>query len=444
MPRRKSNKKKPKLKQPAVPYQRTLNEMFPPELIREIAKETGMLKRERDIDPVVLFWTLVLNFGIELQRTITGMKEAYEVYSGDTIAYSSFYERFNPGLVSFLKEAVNRGLEELTKGENVALSKRLNMFKDVAIVDSTIIKLHDNLASTWEACRTNSNKAACKLSFVLSVVGDGPRSVRLFGERKNELKTVTIGPWVEGRVLLFDLGYFKYKLFDTINRFKGFFVSRLSKSSNPYIIAENRRWRGNSVYLTGQQIRDVLPRLKRQVIDAEVVVSFSRRAYKGTSSDAIQTFRLIGILDDDTNEYHLYLTNIPHDMMSAEDVAALYGYRWSIELLMKELKSTYRIDVLPFDNKEVVEALIYTAILTLIISRRLLAEVRRSNPEQARRIPRLRWSRKFAAMARPLAVLIMREAGIEDPNEEMMRILLEAALDPNASRERLDDPWIEY
>ena len=431
------------MRQPDVPYWRRCNELFPPEWIREKAKETGMLERERKIDPVVFFWTLVLSFGIRIQRTLTGIRESYEQYADDTIAFSSFYERFHRGLIALLKEAVNHGLEEVTKRENVKLSGKLKMFKDVSIIDSTVIKLHDALASTWKACLTKSGKAACKLSMVLSVIGDAPRHVRIHGERKAEVKTLSVGPWVEGRVLLFDLGFFKYQLFDRIKRNGGFFLTRLKKNANPFIVLENRRWRGNSIKLEGRRIKEVLPDLKRQVIDVEVEVSFSRQPYRGKRNKAAQVFRMVGVLDSDSGEYHLYMTNIPVEMMTAEDVAAFYGYRWTIELLMKELKNTYRIDILPFEKKEVVEALIYTGILTLLVSRHLLAQVRATNPEYANRIPRLRWSRAFADMASTLIQLVLKDAGIENPLEKQLDILVEVVIDPNASRERLDDPWIE-
>ena len=91
MPRKRTKKKKGQLKEPDVPYQRTISELFPPDWILEKARETGMLKRERDIDPVVFFWTLVLNFGIELRHAIVGFQRSYGRYAGSVVAYSSFY-----------------------------------------------------------------------------------------------------------------------------------------------------------------------------------------------------------------------------------------------------------------------------------------------------------------------------------------------------------------
>ena len=239
-------RKKRKLKLHQLPCGRTLNALFPPEWIRKKVIETGMLKRERKIDAVIFFWTLVLSVGVAFQRTVSGLQRMYQSLAEEAVAFSSFYERFNHGLVAFLKEAVNRGLAELTKTENVRLSEKLRFFKDVTIIDNTVMKLHDALASTWKACRTNTGKAACKLSMVLSVIGDGPRHVKLHGERKGEVKTLSVGSWVNGLVVLFDQGFFMYNLFDRVNRNGGFFVTRLKKNANPFIVAENRRWRGNS------------------------------------------------------------------------------------------------------------------------------------------------------------------------------------------------------
>ena len=79
--------------------------------------------------------------------------------------------------------------------------------------------------------------------------------------------------------------------------------------------------------------------------------------------------------------------------MNAKDIAKLYGARWDIELLFKELKSKYALDVLETKNVQVIEALIWTAMLTLIVSRRIYNLVRNSssNPKKMVRYTQLRW-----------------------------------------------------
>src|SRR5450759_2006112 len=100
------------------------------------------------------------------------------------------------------------------------------------------------------------------------------------------------------------------------------------------------------------------------------------------------------------------ITNIQKDILNAKDIAKLYGARWDIELLFKELKSKYALDVLETKNVQVIEALIWTAMLTLIVSRRIYNHVRNSssNPEKMVRYTQLRWSTIFAEIASDLLI----------------------------------------
>jgi hypothetical protein len=95
--------------------ERTLCELFPLEWLREKAKETGLIKRERKIDPVIMFWTLAIGYGTFLQRTLAGLKRNYESASNLILSDSSWYYRFTPELVTFLRECVSHSLEHLAQ-----------------------------------------------------------------------------------------------------------------------------------------------------------------------------------------------------------------------------------------------------------------------------------------------------------------------------------------
>lgn len=45
-----------------------LARMFPVEWLRNTAKETGLVKRERKIEAVVMFWVMAMSYGVRLQR----------------------------------------------------------------------------------------------------------------------------------------------------------------------------------------------------------------------------------------------------------------------------------------------------------------------------------------------------------------------------------------
>ncbi len=170
----------------------------------------------------------------------------------------------------------------------------------------------------------------------------------LYSERTPEIKTLKVGDWVKDKILLMNLGFFKYNLFSQIKGHGGYFVSRLKENTNPLILSTLRKCRGYSIDLNGKRLKFALESLKRQVIDAEVEIAFrfpnSFPNTKSKTSLKTEVYRLVGIISKETKDYHLYLTNIPAERVSAEDIALMYRARWSIELLFKELKSTYALN----------------------------------------------------------------------------------------------------
>ena len=134
-----------------------------------------------------------------------------------------------------------------------------------------------------------------------------------------------MGPWVRGRLLLFDLGYFRYQLFHCIDRNGGYFITRLATNADPRIVATHRQWRGRAIELEGKRLKEVTGRLKRDVLDAEVEVAFQRRVYAGTRRTVRRCLRLVAVRLPESTEYRFYLTNIDPDSLDANAVAQTYA-----------------------------------------------------------------------------------------------------------------------
>lgn len=270
----------------------------------------------------------------------------------------------------------------------------------------------------------------------MSVTGVGPRTVQITGERTADCRNLKVGRWVANRLLLFDLGYFSYHLFDRIARNDGFFVTRAKATINPRIVAANQLWRGRSRSLVGERLQDVIGSLKRGILDVMVEVEFKRRRYRGKQSCGVRTFRLVGIMNPQTGDYHTYITNIPPDRLGAQEIARVYRARWEVELIFKELKSHYQLDRLPSTKSHIVEALIYTAILTLIVSRKLLVTLRRAGRVGANRTPERRWATVFHSCAARLLDLLLNAASTTGQWLRLEDFLAREFLDPNRSRAR--------
>jgi IS4 transposase len=428
------------------PLEDSLREMFSEEWLRQTAKETGLIVRERKIDPVIIFWVLTLSFGVRLQRTLASLKREYEIEAHKTISDSSWYYRFTPELVEFLHQCVIHGIEELAKEPGRKLSKKLENFQDVIIQDSTIVRLHSSLADKFPAARARTVTAGVKVGVMVSAVANGPKTVALYSEKTAEIKTLKIGPWIKNRILLVDLGFYKTQMFARVEENGGYFVSRIRKNMDPIVVLiEEGVPKTKCKDFIGKPISEYIKQLSGKDIDAVVKIAFKRRGYKGKQKQDELRIRLVAVYNDKDEKHHIYITNIQKEILNTKDIASLYGARWDIEMLFKELKSKYALDVLETKNVQVIEALIWTALLTLIVSRRIYSLVRNSttHPEKMARYTQLRWSTIFAEKASDLLTVVLNRCGIQRTFETIMSVYQSQALDPHVNRERFREEWFK-
>ncbi len=432
---------------PPTLLQDTLLELYPSAVLTRFAEQSGFVRRYRKLDPVAFFWAVTLEAGVYLQRSLDQLRHVYNEKAAKPIhSYASFYDRFTPELVEFLHLCVAHGLSQLKAAPGNRLSPKLAAFEDILIQDSTIVRLSAALVTHYPPVRHSHPTAGAKIATLVSVRANGPKRVELMPESVNERDTLKPGPWVKGSILLFDLGFYTHRAFARIAENGGFYLTRLQSTVDPTIVRSLRVHRGRAIDLEGKSWKEVLPRLKREVLDTEVEIAFTRRAYAGHRRGDTLSARLVAVWNEETRKYHTYLTNLGPEVLSAEEVAELYGCRWEIELVFKELKSQYALDRVNTTNRSVAEALIWASLLTLVVSRRLHSEIRSRLPEDGRaRYPPIRWGIAFREQSGKILELLLarlKKRHVDpEPLLELARTLMARALDPNAGRERFRAEW---
>ena len=94
-------------------------------------------------------------------------------------------------------------------------------------------------------------------------------------------------------------------------------------------------------------------------------VTFQRRVYDGVRSWDTKRFRVVGVRDPDADDgYRLYITNLPAEEFTAEEIATLYRARWEVELLFRELKSRYSLGRFETQKAHIVRIQVLAALLT--------------------------------------------------------------------------------
>ena len=141
-----------------------MERLLPIPTIHGLAKTSNLVKRKRKLNPVFLIWTLVLSFGVQIERRLSRIKRAYEVNANTHLSDGSWYDWFTPNLVRFVKECTLTALQNMAKETHGTLSPKLKRFDDILIQDSTIIRVHESLAKRWPATRSRRDRKSTRLN----------------------------------------------------------------------------------------------------------------------------------------------------------------------------------------------------------------------------------------------------------------------------------------
>jgi len=379
-------------------------------MLEDHAEEHGVVEREGKLQIPALVWAFVFGFATGESRTLAAFRRSYNSTADKTLTAGGFYHRLTPRLADFLCDLVEQRLDEVAVPHTI--SDEFDRFRDIIAADGTILRLHEFLADEFQPRR--GEQGGARLHLLHNVTDQTIEQFSITDEKAHDSNGFNTGPWLKDRLVLFDQAYFKYRRFALIDENGGFFVSRLKNNANPVITEEFREWRGRAIPLEGKQIRDVVDNLHREIIDVEIEVEFQRRMYEGTQSFDTKQFRVVGVRDEDADDYHLYITNLPQEELLPRDIATIYRCRWEVELLFRELKSRYELDEFDTTKKHVVEILVYAALLTLLVSRELLDLVSEYAADDTV-FPPERWAATFRSHAQLILHELSQYLGYSPP-----------------------------
>ena len=361
-----------------------LERILPYLRILELARSTGFCQRIRILHPVMFLQMVTFAPCRHSHATVAEIWRTYKDLTGVEIAYSSFVDRLNDSAARFFAAVLNDCMRSPVSGMTLELQERYARFATVFIQDSTIIRLSKKLADRFPAVRSKTT-AGVKVACLLNVLASGPRTVSIVPERRAEIKTLRIGRWVAGSLLLVDLGFYAYHLFARIHENRGFFVSRVKKASNLRIEAVHSPMDANlCASLIGQNLLSVIPGLGVQSFDATVSVQLKRRAYRGKRRQERYTFRCVGRVHPDTGEWRWYLTNLSSEEFTVDEIAKLYRFRWEIETLFDEAKNECNLGDIAVKREGASMALLYAMLIRQVILKRVYLVLRTLLDEKTR------------------------------------------------------------
>ena len=234
----------------------------------------------------------------------------------------------------------------LKKCHNITQNTRFKFKNPLYALDSSIIDL---CLSVFDWAKFRRTKGGIKLHCLLDLKTQIPAFNVITAAKKSDVKVAKqeAFPLIPDSIITFDRAYVDFKLFQSYQNAKVFFVTRAK---------DNLRFE-----LLGQQ---KIPKKKGLQFDQVVQIKDPKQRQKYPGK-----LRLIGYFDHDKNKTYLFLTN--NFKLAAITIAEIYKARWEVELFFKWIKQNLKIKTFLGTSKNAVlsqiwVAMIYTLLLAYI------------------------------------------------------------------------------
>lgn len=144
-------------------------------------------------------------------------------------------------------------------------------------------------------------------------------------------------------LLVFDLGYFEFRFFEQIKQLGAFFITRMKENTRYTILRQN----GPGDY----------------------------RVRLGISSPDQQSpveLRLVEV--EEEGIVYRYLTNLPVEVASPQEIRTIYRKRWEIELFFRDIKHLFKTMRFFSYTENGVKTQLYVALISYVLSRILMEQ----------------------------------------------------------------------
>ena len=250
----------------------------------------------------------------------------------------------------------------------------MSPFKNTYIEDNSSISLPKDLKNKYKGSGGKASSSALKIYLNYNVTQNSIEKLEIASWHKSDAKfTKKIIPLLkEDDLVLRDLGFFKIVRFKEIEERGAYYLSRYFLSTTLYI--------NNSKV----ELLDFLKsKNKHKIIDEEVKISVQKlqtRLIAIRVSDEIYNQRVRSLNKKykqrgktptkstlDLQRYVIFITNIPKKMIAPQHIGTIYRLRWSIELVFKRWKSTFKINRVTGKNGNRILCFIYAKLIAILL-----------------------------------------------------------------------------
>jgi Transposase DDE domain len=342
----------------------------------ELARQSQWMERTaRKITPLSLV-TAALLLITQPQISLTVLAVLVGLLSGQTISKQSIHERLDLSTSSFLKAVLGTALGSCLRGVKASLKLAALPFARILVQDSSTIKLNEKLASVYPggANQHGTTPGVLRLQAVFDLLSQRWLSFSLSPYVRNDQKaSPDLLPLVrKNDLVLRDLGYFAIKVLEQIVGCEAFFLSRFYFRTAVFDLNGRQIDLLDLLRRHGKVDRWVLlgknEKLRVRLVAVPVpaaVANERRRKARAHLQNRCQLSKEYLALQN----WSLYVTNVGQEILSAQQVMALYGQRWQIEIIFKGWKSHFNLEAVSNSTtRELLELAIYGKLIFITLT----------------------------------------------------------------------------
>jgi Transposase DDE domain len=221
-------------------------------------------------------------------------------------------------------------------------------------MDSTEFKLPESLSHVFPGFSGDGTKACAQIQFEYDVLSEKVNHLSIENARVSDKAYASdrLATLRKGDLVLRDLGYYSISSYAEIESRNAFYISRLKPQVTIYekegesfkklshggilkrLRAKGKMYLNIPAYI-GEDIKHPV-RLIANLLDAKAVAQRVKRVKHRKTK--------LTKADKTDSQLNLFVTNVPADHCTADELYQLYKIRWQVELIFKTWKSVLKID----------------------------------------------------------------------------------------------------
>lgn len=336
------------------------------------ARDAQFIKRQRKLTGPAFVQGLVFGWLAHPDATYDQLAQAV-ARAGSVMSPQALEQRFTEAAVQVLATVLDAASRAVIQADTVGASL-LTRFTAVWLLDSSTVRLPDDYAQDWPGSG-EADTAGAKIHVMLDLVGGGLRGPLLEPGRPHD-KHSPLQPAAipAGALRITDLGFYALERLRQIGEAGAYWLCRAQVQTH-LTDTTGRRWT-LLAFLRAQrgEVVDVsvllgathqLPgRLIAFRLDGQAAAR-RRRQLRRQAKKKGQTVSADRLA---LASWDITVTNVPTDLLSAEESRILLRARWQIELLFKRWKSGGKIDASRSQRAERILCELYAKLIGQLVT----------------------------------------------------------------------------